>query len=201
MKTIQKKILTMALIAASSTSFAQSSSYGVTDTQSFGSVEFTGRSVGSCTAPTVNVSLGNIDFHTAKNGVTGVYEHQVDLAVTCTNPNQTWLIGSYVASFNFASGVNGGVSESAFVSINGVSAVPGAVFDMAGATSQWGSQAYNENYDILTAGRGMGTATVQAKLVFGKSMPDNTVYDVKSDFNSFNTGVPSVPLMGVVLFL
>lgn len=184
MKKITKLIMAMALGGAVSASFAQSASSGI-DPVGQGTLTINATIVGSCSAPTVSVNLGSIDFHVAKNGATGVYEHPVDLAVTCSNPNQHWNIFSNVRSFELASGVTGGTPETAYVSVSSNAAVPGNPFNTDadpsafGLTGAFDDLTPTEQQFIFDQGfmAGVGNQTITSKLTFGKALASGLVAD------------------------
>lgn len=166
MKKIHKSIMVSAMTLACVSSLAQSSGSGV-DPSGEGVINLSFTSIGSCTAPTMTVDLGSIDFHTAKNGATGVYEQNIELNVVCSNPNQHWGIANHTASFEFNSGVNGQSTEPAFVSVTGRILTPGTTFknDPIFATDV-------ASFWMIGGG---ATTSALAKLTFGKSLPDGTI--------------------------
>lgn len=189
------------MIGASS--FAQSAQSGV-DPSGEGVVTFTGTMVGSCTAPTVNVNLANIDFHLAKNGATGVYEQPVDISVTCTNPNQTWAVAPHVASFTFDSGLNGSESVTAYVSFSSPTSTPGTVWsDVSGLMNLVDPTELDQAVELrkLVGAYGTGTETFTSKLTFGKNLPAGAVANSRMNLafqqgGTSNGGVPTGTIDG-----
>jgi hypothetical protein len=178
MKLLTKSLIAGAVALASVSSFATTSASGV-DPQGAGIAHFSGTSVGSCTAPTTTVTLNNIDFYVAANDTSGVYKHPVDLSVVCTNPNQHWSIMNHLASFSMASGVNGAVAETGYVSLTGLTAAPGEVFGAGVANMQDTDPVVAANaYDGVYAASGQGSVTKTSKLTFGKTLPGGVTSDV-----------------------
>jgi hypothetical protein len=171
MKLLTKSLIAGAVALTSVSSFATSSQAGL-DAAGNGVVTVTGTAVGTCMAPTFNVALNNIDFNTAKNGPTGVYEHPVTLNVSCSNPNQYWnIVPVSTVQFQLSSGINGAVAENAYVSLTSLTGIPGGEWD----EEVWGYAAvYNSNGDYVgtapsnTGLSGRGNTSVGAKLIFGR---------------------------------
>lgn len=175
MKLLQKTLMISAMSMACASSFAQSSSAGI-DPTGEGVIHIDGTAVGSCTAPTIPVDLGAKDFSVAKNGATGVYEHLVDIAIVCTNPNQTWSILPQIISFSITGGSSHTLDLSLganyntvvdaeqlnFVSLTNPSVAPGTLFADAGTA-------------VLI--QGTGTQTVSGKLTLGADLNENATWD------------------------
>jgi hypothetical protein len=199
MKKIKKIISALSIAMTSTFVFAQSASNGV-DPSGQGLITASGVWVGSCSAPTISVTLGDIDFHVAKNGPTGVYEHPVPITVACTNPNQTWTIFSHTSSFTFNNGVNGNNTEQGYVSLSNTTANPGLKFgdlsEYVGALN--GGATYDQSSHLLQrafAAYGIGNTTYVSKLTFGKTLPAGAiadeVYAGTNGMPSTNSGIDS----------
>jgi hypothetical protein len=212
---MKKSLLIMAMGLASASAFAVSSGYGIDDAGQ-GAVQMHFTAVGSCTAPTVNLSLGDIDFHTQANGPTGVYQTNVPLTITCTNPGQHWAITNQTRTIVFNSGISGANTETGYVSLSTSVPQPGSLFydtaTLGSIQSQFSSvagpiisQGQSEGWSFEQTAQavlpysifGVGTTTANGKLTFGKNLPAGAVADVDVAFSPEDMGgVPSGTIDG-----
>jgi hypothetical protein len=167
MKNLKNLSLMAILMTASVASFAVSSQAGL-DLGGNGVVSVSGIAVGSCFAPTIPLELGEVDFYTQANAPTGSYQQNIDIPITCTNPNQNWSIlpqtvpitvnGGSVRQMSAAGGEEAYYDDKPsknYVSLTSVNLVPGAKFS-----------------DNRTAAviNGLGNQTVTAKIVIGHNV-------------------------------
>jgi hypothetical protein len=209
-KTIKQLFaVTAAIVSMGATAASNVSGISIPES---GNLNVDGTFVSSCTAPTLNVVLGDIDFHSLANGATGVYQQNVSIPVVCTNPNQHWNIMMYVASLSFTSGVNGSNTETGFVSLSTQANIPGELYMDRYTTAQSNeaniAQQYYDglltlaeaNAQILANGQvtqaalmlqGIGNSSVIGKLTFGKNLPVGAVPDSPAEIQlGLDGGVP-----------
>jgi hypothetical protein len=163
MKRIIKTIFYLGVLFSSSLSFAQSQS-------------------SSCTAPTLNVVLGNIDFYQSSNYPLSTYKKLVDVTVSCTSPDQAWQILPYLKTLQINGGTinsnNGspGISTTVYASFTSTTAqVPGTVFDQNSPIS------------------GTGTQSLVAQVVFGSNLPVGATPDAVN-YTLTTGGTPYGPI-------
>lgn len=144
-------------------------------------------STSSCTAPSLEIVLGDVDFYESKNYALSTYRKTVQVNVSCSTPTQAWQILPYVKAIQITGGtinsINGspGQSQTVYVSFTSVNGqAPGALF--------------NENSPIS----GIGSQSLTAQVIFGKQLPIGAVPNA-NNYSLTTGGIPygAVDLRGL----